>query len=154
MIYDAATGQYVRKAIPTLSSQPEQPLKAPAPAQPEMMPVLVYDNASGQYVQQMITVNKDPDTGNYMPASPAAPYALNKQEKVQLAAQKEQRIAEKEQLAEERRRTSDALRDERAERARMNDSVLGRLKNSALSGIGREVGRSLVRGLLGSLTRR
>ena len=147
MIFDAATGQYVRKQIPTLSSQPELQLKAPAPARPEMMPVLKYDAASGQYVQQMMAVNKDPDTGNYVPASPAAPYALNKQEK-------EQRKAEKEQLAEERRRTSDALRDERAERARRNDSALGRLKNSALSGIGREVGRTLVRGLLGSLTRR
>jgi hypothetical protein len=116
MVYDAATGQYVRKAIPALSFQPEQPLNTPTPAKPELMPVPKYDTASGQNVQQ----KKD----------------------------------EKEYLAEERRRTTDALRDERAERARRNDSVLGRLKNSALSGIGREVGRTLVRGLLGSLTRR
>jgi DNA helicase HerA-like ATPase len=150
MVYDAATGQYVRKQIPALFKKPEQP----APAQPEMMPVLRFDAASGQYVQQMMAVNKDPDTGNYVPAASAAPYALNRQDKEQWAAQKEQRKAEKEQMAEDRRTASDELRDERAERARRNDSVLGRLKNSAINSIGREVGRTLVRGLLGSLTRR
>jgi hypothetical protein len=135
----------------TLTSNQEQPLEAPKSAQPEMMPVLRFDAASGQYVQQMMAVHKDPNTGNYIPADNAEPSALSRQDKEQLAAQ---RKAEKEQLAETRRQESDALRDERAERARKNDSVLGRLKNSALSGIGREVGRTLVRGLLGSLTRR
>lgn len=109
---------------------------------------MVYDAATGQYVRKQIS------TLSTQPAPQASSYALNRQEKEQLAAQKEQRTAEKEQLTEERRRESDTLRDERAERARRNDSVLGRLKNSAINSIGREVGRTLVRGLLGSLTRR
>ncbi len=151
MVYDAATGQYVRKPIPTLSTQP--PVQE-APAQPEMMPVLIYDAASGQYVQQMMAVNSDPGSGTFATAPSAPPYALKRQEKEKSDTELRARKAQKEQLDEERRRTADALRNERAERARRNDSVLGRLKNSALSGIGREVGRTLVRGLLGSLTRR
>ncbi len=157
MVYDAATGGYAAKEIPTLSPLPaKEPVQAPSPQQ--MMPVLVYDAASGQYVQQMMPVKKDPQTGAYMPAAPAqapavqpAQKVLSKEEKEREAAQKK---AEKERIAEERRQKADELRDERVQRARKNDSILGRLANSALSGAGREVGRSVVRGLLGSLTRK
>jgi len=154
MIYDAATGQYVRRQIPTLSLQPVLQTQQETSAQPEMMPVLIYDAASGQYKQQMMNVLKDPDSGTYVPAAPAAPFVLNRQEQAQSPVLKEQMKMEKDRIAEERRRTADALRDERSERARRNDSILGRLKNSALGSVGREVGRTLVRGLLGSLTRR
>ena len=51
--------------------------------------------------------------------------------------------------AEERRVRADELREERAARARKNDSVLGRVKNTAISTVTREVTRSLTRGLMG-----
>ena len=51
--------------------------------------------------------------------------------------------------AEERRARNDELREERAARARKNDSVLGRVQNTAISTVTREVTRSLTRGILG-----
>ncbi len=144
MVYDAAAGQYVRKPIPTLSASPVMPEAA---GKNDMVPVLIYDAASGQYVQQMISVGNNPELKASVPASYAVP-------NISLRQEKEQRRAEKERQSEERRQAADALRNERAERARKNDSILGRLTNSALSGVGREVGRTLVRGLLGSLTRK
>ena len=45
----------------------------------------------------------------------------------------------------------DELREERAERARRNDSVLGRVKNTAISTATRTVVSQLTRGLLGGL---
>ncbi len=149
MVYDAATGQYVQKQIPTMSPLPVQPAQPTQPAQPAMMPVLVYDAASGQYIQQMMPFQKDA-SGRMIPAAPPmAPSPMPNTRQTQ-GMQK----AEKERQAQERRQRTDELREESAQRARKNDSVLGRLANSALSGAGREVGRSLVRGLLGSLTRR
>ena len=142
MVYDAATGGYVKKEIPSLQGQPSPQEVSVQPAQ---APVLLYDAASGQYVQQMMPVKRDPDTGANVPGM------ASRQEKERLAQEKK---AEKELKTEERRQKADELREERAQRARKNDSVLGRLANSAISGVGREVGRSLVRGLLGSLTRR
>jgi DNA helicase HerA-like ATPase len=146
MVYDAATGQYVQKQIPTMSPLPTPPA---APAQPAMMPVLVYDEARGQYIQQMMPIQRDASGRVITAAAPLAPAPMPNIRQTQ-AIQK----ADKERQAEERRQHTDELREERAQRARKNDSVLGRLTNSALSGAGREVGRSLVRGLLGSLTRR
>ncbi len=58
---------------------------------------------------------------------------------------------EKERKAEERRAYMDELREERVKRARKNDSVLGRVMNSAVSSVGRELGRSLTRGIFGAL---
>lgn len=142
MVYDAAAGGYVKKEIPSLQSQPSA---QEVSAQPAQAPVLLYDAASGQYVPQAMPVMKGPDTGAYVPGTASG------REKERLAQEKK---AEKELKTEERRQKADELREERAQRARKNDSVLGRLANSAISGVGREVGRSLVRGLLGSLTRR
>ena len=45
----------------------------------------------------------------------------------------------------------DELREERAERARKNDSVLGRIQNTAISTATREVTRNITRGLLGGI---
>ena len=60
--------------------------------------------------------------------------------------------AEKERLAEERRLRADELREERAERARRNDSVLGRIKNTAISTATRQVTSSLTKGLSKALS--
>lgn len=164
MVFDPTTGQYVQKQIPTIAPV--------APAAPTaQMPVLVYDPTTGQYVQQMVQAAVDPATGQYVPmqptaqtsiapAAPAAPIALTPaQEKAAEKARKEAEKAakeaaklEKERAAQERRARQDELREESAARARKNDSVLGRLKNSAVSTVGREVTRTLYRGILGSLT--
>ena len=64
-------------------------------------------------------------------------------------AAKEAAKAEKERKAEERRARNDELREERAARARKNDSVLGRVQNTAISTVTREVTRSLTRSIMG-----
>ena len=69
-------------------------------------------------------------------------------------AEKEAAKAAKEAEAVARRQEADALRDERADRARRNDSILGRIKNSAINTATRSVVSELTRGLLGGLTGR
>lgn len=155
MVFDPTTGSYVQRELPQMTL--EQPQAAPA-VQTQQMPVMVYDPTTGQYTQQMMTMQLDPATGNFVPAAPAVqqPAAkpltareLEKQRKEQEKAAKEAAKAEKERKAEERRQRADELREERAERARKNDSVLGRVKNTALATATREVTRSLTRGLMG-----
>ena len=58
---------------------------------------------------------------------------LKEQEKLQKAQKKEEEKAEKER------------------RQKFNNSVVGKITNSAITSIGRELGRQLVRGILGSL---
>ena len=173
MVYDAATGQYVQKELTTMSpvgtpaapaapaapQAPQAQVEAPAPAaQPVVqMPVMVYDAASGQYVQKMMTMQFDPATGAYTPvqpeqAAPLDPKAAAEAEKEAEKRRKAEEKAEKERVAEERRQRAEALREERAERARKNDSVLGRIKNTAISTATRQVTSQITRGLLGSLT--
>ena len=166
MIFNPATGQYEQKQISTMSPLPQaqhvnqaepapQPPVVQQPVQPvvQQMPVMVYDPASGQYVQQMMPMQLDPATGNYVPAQnpapvqPAKPKTAAQQEKERKEAAK----AEKERKAEERRQRADELREERAERARRNDSVLGRIKNTAISTASREVTRSITRGIMGTI---
>ncbi|MBR2287554.1 MAG: DUF853 family protein, partial [Clostridia bacterium] len=142
MIYDPATGGYVKQPIPTMTVNPEfeapaKPAASPVlqveepAAEPEVteMPVLIFDAASGQYVQKLMKVQRDPATGTVTPIQPAtaapvdpkaAAAAEKEAEKQRKAAEKE----EKERLAEERRKRADELREERAERARKNDSVI------------------------------
>ncbi|MDD3410034.1 MAG: DUF853 family protein [Eubacteriales bacterium] len=169
MVFDPATNSYVAKQLNTMSPIPEA-TPAVVPAAPQTMPaaapqtpeapqtvtqkVLVLDQATGQYIQKEMTMAYNPATGQYVPvvsekeaekAKAAAASAAAKAEKAAKQAQKE---AE----AEARRQKSEALRDERAERARRNDSVLGRVKNTAINSVTRELTRSLTRGLLGSLT--
>ena len=160
MVYDPATGGYVQKQLTTMSPLPQAPtLQVEQPVQPQaqQMPVMVFDPASGQYVQRMMTMQLDPATGNYVAvqpqsAAPVDPKAAERAEKEAEKQRKAEEKAEKDRLAEERRRRADELREERAERARRNDSVLGRVKNTAISTASREVTRQLTRGLMGSIS--
>ena len=150
MVFDPTTGQYVNRQLATMPTPQAPTLQVPQQAQPQVqpqsqMPVLVFDPTTGQYTQQMMPMQYDAATGSYAPAmqpqvQPAAPLT------------KEQKAAQKEAEAAARRKRSDELREERAERARRNDSVLGRMKNTAISTVSREVTRSLTRGIMGIFT--
>jgi len=159
MVFDPATGTYVQKQLETMPSFETQtpaqnPATTPVPVQqPIQQMVLVYDPATGAYKQQMMTMTFDQATGQYLPVQPA----IDEKEAKKLAAEqekarKEAAKIEKERKAEERRLRADELREERAERARFNDSVLGRIKNTAISTATRTLTSSLTRGLLGTLT--
>ncbi len=169
MVYDPVTGTYTKKEIPTMTvnpffsqteSAPQAPVQqAQKPVQPQIseMPVLIYDASLGQYVQKVMKVQRDPVTGavtpiqpaNAAPVDPKAAAAAEKEaEKQRKAAEK----AEKDRLAEERRKRADELREERAERARKNDSVIGRVQNTAIATVTREITRSLTRGVLGGIS--
>jgi hypothetical protein len=144
MVFNPATGGYQQKEIPSMAAQ-----IVPAPAQPVQQAVtqsvLVLDPATGQYTRREMTLALDSATGQYMPVSaPAQPQAAAQTEKERLRA-------EKEAQALERRNYMDSLRDERAGRARKNDSLLGRVQNTAISTATRTVVSQLTRGLLGSL---
>ena len=160
MVYDPATGGYVQKQLSGMTPLPQVPtLQVEQPAQPQVqqMPVMVFDAASGQYVQRMMAMQLDPATGNYVAVQPqqAAPVDARAAERAEKEAEKQRKAeekAEKERIAEERRRRADELREERAERARRNDSLLGRVKNTAISTASREVTRQLTRGILGSIS--
>ena len=158
------TPSFMDSSAPAAPSAPILQVEQPVP-QTQTMPVMVYDPSTGQYKQQMMTMQLDPATGNYVPAAsapatqqPAKPLTareLEKQRKEAEKARKAAEKAEKERKAEERRQRADELREERAERARRNDSVLGRIKNTAISTATRTVTsdltRGITRGLLGSL---
>ena len=171
MVFDPATGSYVQRElpqmqlpqtapvqaapapVPTLEVAPAQPA---APAQPvvQQMPVVMYDPTTGQYKQQMMAMQLDPATGNYVPAAQAVapaeakPMTARERQAAEKAA-KEAAKAEKERKAEERRQRNDELREERAARARKNDSILGRIQNTAISTATREVTKSITRGIMG-----
>ncbi len=172
MIYDPKTGGYVKQEIPALEVKPFVNT-SPAPAQAPVlqvqeptaaavtegteMPVLIYDSASGQYVQKMVRMVRDPATGKLVPVQPenaaavnpkAAAAAAKEAEKERKAAEK----AEKDRIAEERRKRAEELREERAERARKNDSLIGRIQNTAISTATREVTRQITRGILGGIS--
>ena len=172
MVFDPATGGYVQRQLPQLEvpQAPEAPAAAPVPtlvvepeaapaqSQIQQMPVMMFDPVTGQYKQQMMAMQLDPATGNYVPAQTAAAPAqtkpmtareLEKQRAEEEKAAKAAAKAEKDRKAEERRQRNDELREERAARARKNDSVLGRIQNTAISTVTREVTRSLTRGIMG-----
>lgn len=166
MVFDPATGSYVQRELPqmelpTAPAAPAAPVPTLEVAQPaipqtpsvQQMPVMMFDPVTGQYKQQMMAMQLDPATGNYVPAAqapaaPAKPLTAKEREAAEKAA-KEAAKAEKERKAEERRARADELREERAARARKNDSVLGRIQNTAISTVTREVTRTLTRGLMG-----
>ena len=157
MVFDPATGSYVQRELPqmTLPTAPAAPvMEAAQPAAPavQQMPVMMFDPTTGQYKQQMMAMQLDPATGNFVPAQPAAapakPMTAKEREAAEKAA-KEAAKAEKDRKAEERRARADELREERAARARKNDSVLGRVQNTAISTVTREVTRSLTRSIMG-----
>ena len=177
MIFDPATGSYVQRELPQMEipqTAPVQTAPAPVPTlevtpvQPaapviqqtapvQQMPVMMFDPTTGQYKQQMMAMQLDPATGNYVPATqavaaPAKPMSARELEKQRQAAEKaakEAARAEKERKAEERRIRADELREERAARARKNDSVLGRVQNTAINTVTREVTRTLTRSIMG-----
>ena len=166
MVFDPATGSYVQRELPqmelpTAPAAPAAPVPTLEVAQPaipqtpsvQQMPVMMFDPVTGQYKQQMMAMQLDPATGHYVPAAqaPAAPAkALTaKEREAAEKAAREAAKAEKERKAEERRARADELREERAARARKNDSVLGRIQNTAISTVTREVTRTLTRGLMG-----
>ena len=129
--------QAAAQAVPTIQVQPQL----------QQMPVLVQDPATGQMVQQMMTVQYDPATGTYTPVQqqPVDPKVLAEQQKAAEKAKKEAERAAREQEAAERRARADELREEAAERARRNDSVAGRVKNTAISTATRQVVSSLTK---------
>ena len=161
MVYDPTTGGYVQQQLETMSPLPTVPTievapETPAPA-PVQMPVMVFDAGTGQYIQKMMTMQLDPATGTYKPvqpeqAKPVDPKAAAAAAKEAEKARKEAERLEKEKEAKERREKADALRDERAERARKNNSVLGRIKNTAISTATRQVTSQITRGIMGSIT--
>ena len=138
---------------PANQAQPVPVLNVQQP-QVQNMLVMVYDPASGQYVQKMMPMQLDPATGNYVPAQaqPATPTMTKAQEREAEKQRKAAEKAEKERQAEERRKHADELREERAARARKNDSVLGRVQNTAINTATREVTRQVTRGILGGIT--
>ena len=156
MVYDPATGGYVQRELPQMTVPAVQQPAASAQVAPQVqqMAVMVYDPATGQYKQQMMAMQLDPATGNYVP-SPAAPAvaqtpaAVRKTAKELEAERKAAEKAEKERKAAERRVRADELREERAARARKNDSVLGRITNTAISTATRTVTSSLTRSIMG-----
>ncbi|MBQ7138126.1 MAG: DUF853 family protein [Clostridia bacterium] len=171
MIFDPATGSYVQRELPQMElpqTAPVQTAPAPvptlevAPLQPaapaiQQMPVMMFDPTTSQYKQQMMAMQLDPATGNYVPATqavaasakPMSARELEKQRQAAEKAAKEAAKAEKERKAEERRIRADELREERAARARKNDSVLGRVQNTAINTVTREVTRTLTRSIMG-----
>ncbi len=139
----------------------QQPVvQQPVMQQPQLvqMPTMVQDPATGAYVQQMVTMQYNPATGQYTPyvAQPQQPAAMTKDQmnaqKAQIAAQKEADRQQKELETAQRRAESDALRNERADRARFNDSVLGRVKNSAISSATRTVTNTVIKDVMNALT--
>jgi len=160
MVFDPTTGGYVQRELPQMTipaapAAPVAPVQEPA-VQVQQMAVMVYDPVSGQYKQQLMAMQLDPATGNYVPAgqAPAAQPAAPVSKKTARELEAERKAAEKaakEAKAEARRQRADELREERAARARKNDSVLGRITNTALSTATRTVTSSLTRGIMGSL---
>jgi hypothetical protein len=147
----------------------QQPMQYAMPQQGMAMPqvgdqpqtitqnVLMLDPTTGAYVQKTVTMAYNPATGQYVPvqteaeakaAAKAAKEAAAAQEKAEKAAAK----AIRDEEAAARRARNDELREERAERARANDSVLGRIKNTAISSATRTVTTKLTNTLLGALT--
>ena len=136
------------QTVPTIQVQPQV-------QQVQQMPVMVLDPTTGQYVQQMMNMVLDPTTGNYIPAPVAVdPKALAEQQKAAEKARKEAekaakeaaRVAKEEEAAARRART-DQLREEAAERARRNDSVAGRIKNTAINTATRQIVSDLTKGI-------
>ncbi|NMD38728.1 MAG: DUF853 family protein [Christensenellaceae bacterium] len=117
---------------------------------------LVFDPKTGQYVPVQAPENnayvpKQVET-NITEVQQARGVVLQQSKEMakrEAEIIKQNEKAEKERLAVERRQRQDELREERAQRARKNDSIIGRVVNSAVSSVGREVGRTLTRGVLG-----
>lgn len=154
MVFDPATNSYTAKSLDTMTPIPAASTPTPAPAQTIQQNVLVLDPTTGQYVQKQMTLALDPISGNYVPVAgdAEAKAAAKEAEATRLKQEKDAAKAVKEAEAAERRKQADALREERAQRARHNDSILGRVQNTAINTVTRTVVGQLTRGILGSLT--
>ncbi len=118
--------------------------------------VLVLDPTTGGYVQKQMTLAYNPATGQYVPAqteaeAKAAAKAAKEAQAAQEKVEREAARKAKEEEAAERRQRNDELREERAERARANNSVLGRVKNTAINSATRTVTNKLTNELLKGL---
>lgn len=106
-----------------------------------------FDPQTGRYVRDYVQPSMDQN--NYTQTRVLTPKEQEELIKQQKKEAMELAKAEKERIKEERRKYMDELREERAQRARKNDSIQGRIINSAVSSVGREIGRSLTRGVMG-----
>ena len=70
-------------------------------------------------------------------------------EKAAIALREEKELKEQEKLRMAKKKEEEKAAKER--RQKFNNSVVGKITNSAITSIGRELGRQLVRGILGSL---
>lgn len=154
MVFDPATSSYTAKSLDTMTPIPAASTPTPAPAQTIQQNVLVLDPTTGQYIQKQMMLAQDPISGNYVPVvgDAEAKAAAKEAEATRLKQEKDVAKAVKEAEAAERRKQADALREERAQRARHNDSILGRVQNTAINTVTRTVVGQLTRGILGSLT--
>ncbi len=151
-VMTTADAQGAVQQVPTIQVQPAV----------QQMPVMVFDPTTGQYIQQLMTMQQDPTTGNWVAVQPQAPVdpitlaeqkkAAEKAAKEAEKAAKEAAKAAKEKEAAERRARSDELREEAAERARRNDSIAGRIKNTAISTATRQVTSSLTKGITDAIS--
>jgi len=134
-----------QQAVPVIQVQPVV----------QQMPVLVQDPTTGQFIQQMMTMQQDPTTGNWIPvqqvAQPLDPKEMAERQKAAEKAAKDAAKAEKEREAAERRARADELREEAAARARKNDSVVGRVTNTAINTATRQVVGSLTKGVTNAI---
>ena len=169
-VFDPITGQYVEQEkpdmtpvapapapqpqqVPVIQVEPEAPAAPAVPVAPaapvaqpvfQQMPVMVLDSASGQYVQQMMWMQQDPTTGNWIPlqqpaaapvaqaapvtpAAPVDPIALAQQQKAAEAARKE---AEKAAL--QAQRDAEKAEKEAARQAKEQEAAERRARNDAL----------------------
>lgn len=148
----------VQYAAQQPTAQPVQQPVMQQPVQPQVLTqnVLVLDPATGGYVQKQMTLAYNPATGQYVPVqteaeAKAAARAAREAQAAQEKAEREAARKAKEEEAAERRQRTDELREERAERARVNDSVLGRMKNTAISSATRTVTNKLTNEILKGL---
>ncbi|HPJ03186.1 MAG TPA: DUF853 family protein, partial [Candidatus Limiplasma sp.] len=146
MVYNPATGGYQAREIPAMAAvQEAAPAQAAPLVQSTQQSVLVLDPTTGQYVRRDMTLVLDPATGQY------APVLSEEEQKAAAKAQKEQLKAQRDAEMLARRQHMDELREERAQRARKNDSILGRVQNTAINTATRTVISQLTRGILGGL---
>ena len=146
MVYNPATGGYQAREIPAMAAvQETAPAQAAPLVQSTQQSVLVLDPTTGQYVRRNMTLVLDPATGQYTPV------LSEEEQKAAAKAQKEQLKAQREAEKLARRQHMDELREERAQRARRNDSILGRVQNTAISTATRTVISQLTRGILGGI---
>ena len=142
-----AAAPVVQAAAPAVQAAVQAAAPVVQAAMPvlQQLPVMVLDQATGQYVQQMMWMQQDPNTGNWIPlpqmqpaavpapqapaapAAPADPVALAEQQKAAAAAQKEAEKAaiqaQKDAIQAQKDAEKAAKEQEAAERRARNDAL-------------------------------